>query len=466
MEEERMKRYLPINTLKKLAWIVACMGCLAPEIAHAYLNGSRAMSYGARSLGRGGVDIAVADDTTGINTNPAGMAWVEGGMADVNLSFLFPDIEMKSTANPDGSRDKDRFVMGPAAGLINHPAGSPWAFGFSVAAPDALATDYTLSANYLNSDPTRAGTASVQSAFSEWIHLRFSPAVAYKVNDRLSLGARLGIDYMTLDLRAPLGRSYLNMGTADGLGYSVGLGVQYRPIDALRLGFSVESQAYMQDLTSRRGDASLKLDVSGVGPYPTGTILAFNSMKTEVSDWESPPVVGAGIAYQINDKLSVGADFKYYFWSETNNEMKITFKGGDVDALKAASGVDSLTMPARWEDSWAMGIGGNYRMMDWMIARLGYNFGNSVTESNYTNYLTPIIFNQHMTVGSTMIFNKFELTMAVIYSFDQKETNNTVSGIDSAITTQLGGLPIDSELNSMKVDGTLTTLSLQMTTRF
>lgn len=39
--------------------------------ASAFINGSRVIGFGARSVSQGGVDIAVADDSTGINSNPA-----------------------------------------------------------------------------------------------------------------------------------------------------------------------------------------------------------------------------------------------------------------------------------------------------------------------------------------------------------------------------------------------------------
>ncbi|BBO80997.1 hypothetical protein DSCO28_15630 [Desulfosarcina ovata subsp. sediminis] len=438
--------------------------CIPPEGTQAY-NATRVMSYGARSLGRGGVDIAIADDSTGINTNPAGMSWVDGNMVDINLSILFPDVTMVNPKNKGGRKVKDRLLLAPGVGMIHHDAGRKWAFGVALAAPDALATDYTVTANYLNTDPSKPGTASCQSAFSEWIHLRLSPAVSYAPNDKLSFGARIGVDYMTLDLRAPLGRSYLNLGTTDGFGFSVGIGMQYRPNDRLHIGLTAETQSYMQDLTSRSGDASLKLDVSGLG-YPDGTILSFDDMKAEVSEWESAPVIGAGIAFQCTDRLSVGIDFKYYFWSETNDEMIIRFSGGDADAVKAAVGIDRLRIPFKWEDEWALGIGGDYRVTDWMTARLGYNYGKVAGRSNYTTYLAPIIFDHHITLGSTFSFTGFELSWALIHSLKNSESNSNPSGVDESITAQLGGIPIDSELNHLELEGALTTIALQCTWRF
>lgn len=448
--------------------------CMASGEASAFINGTRAMGFSAKSIGRGGFDIAVADDSTGINVNPAGMAFVEGGVADANITMIFPgEFRFTNPNNPDGTYNKDRFLLAPVAGAVLHRKGDKLALGFSLAAPDALATDYTIVSNYFNASPlTPDDSRSRLNAFSEWIHLRLSPAVAYAVSDKLAVGMRFGIEYMTLDLMAPLGRAYLNMGQADSFGFSFGLGVLYRPSETLSIGFSGETQAYMAEYSSRAGDAFVKLDASGLptepgGPaFPHGSILEFNDMKTKVEGFEAPPVIGAGIAFRPNEKVLLGMDFRYLFWSETNSDMLIKLYGGDVDVFRAVTGVDKLRVPFEYEDSMVLAVGGSYKLMDMMTMSLGYNYGEVVTADNFVNYLAPVVLDHHITLGSTLHLGGLDLSAAYSFSFRSSERNTTPSGVDQSLTRQLGGLPPNTELNDMEVVGYWSAIHLQFSYHF
>lgn len=465
------RRFLRVTVLSLL------LLCLVSGEAAAFINGTRAMGFSAKSIGRGGFDIAVADDSTGINVNPAGMAFVEGGVADANITMIFPgEFRFTNPNNQDGTYNKDRFLLAPVAGALLHRKGDKLALGFSLAAPDALATDYTIVSNYFNASPLTPGDSrSRLNAYSEWIHLRLSPAAAYAVSDKLAVGMRFGIDYMTLDLMAPLGRAYLNMGQADSFGFSFGFGVLYRPSDNLRVGFSGETQAYMAELSSRGSDAFVKLDVSGLPTDPTdpgspafphGSILDFNDMMTKVSGFEAPPVVGVGVAFEPTEKVLVGMDFRYLFWSETNSDMLIKLYGGDVDVFRSVTGVDRLTVPFRYEDSMVLAVGGTYKLMEMMSMSLGYNYGEVVTAENFVNYLAPVVLDHHLTLGSTLHLGGLDLCAAYSFSFRSSERNSNPSGVDQSITQQLGGLPPDTELNDMEVVGYWSAIHLQFSYHF
>jgi|GEM_PF-2276840 len=471
--EKTVLRTVPTALVVACCTLAVCLG--ASTEALAFINGTRAIGFSARSIGMGGMDIAVASDSTSINTNPAGMAQIESGIADVNMSILtFWNVDMFNPNNPDGITDKDRFALAPTAGAVYRPGGpgSKWVFGFSLAAPDALATDWTVTSNYfnavpapLNPDPDTNRTSKL-NAYSEWIHLRLSPAVAYSITKTLSVGARFGLDYMTLDLRAPLGRSYLDLGTADAFGFSFGFGLLYRPSDRFRIGVSGETRAYMADLDTRKGDAFVKLDVSGLdlglGPFPAGTILEFDDMKASVSGFDAPPVIGVGLAFEPTDRILVGVDYRYLFWSSTNDTMLIRFRGGDVAAMP----VDRLKIPFRYEDSSVVAVGGSYKLMDWMVLRAGYNYGEVVTAPNFANYLAPVVFDHHLTLGSSIFLGKLELAAAWVHSFQNTVKNRAESGVDQSVTKQLGGLPIDSELNNMKLEASWDVFALQFSFRF
>lgn len=47
-------------------------------------NGFNMIAYGAKSVTMGGADIAVARDTSAVNTNPSGLTRISGGKMDLN----------------------------------------------------------------------------------------------------------------------------------------------------------------------------------------------------------------------------------------------------------------------------------------------------------------------------------------------------------------------------------------------
>lgn len=73
-------RSLPLNR-KALPGALAALLLLTGQALAA--NGLNPIGFGAESVGMGGADLAVARDTTAMNTNPAGLAQLPGGRLDL-----------------------------------------------------------------------------------------------------------------------------------------------------------------------------------------------------------------------------------------------------------------------------------------------------------------------------------------------------------------------------------------------
>jgi long-subunit fatty acid transport protein len=76
-------------------------------------NGARPISSGARAAGRGGADTAVADDATAMNTNPAGLGFIDGQRFDQTIALFVPTIKW---TNPTGSYTSGRPSTGGVIG--------------------------------------------------------------------------------------------------------------------------------------------------------------------------------------------------------------------------------------------------------------------------------------------------------------------------------------------------------------
>lgn len=73
--------------------------CDAPAFAG---NGLFPMADGPRQRGRGGTVVAIAEDAMAINSNPAGLAFIDGRQLDVNLAIFFQDFQFKDPIQPEG----------------------------------------------------------------------------------------------------------------------------------------------------------------------------------------------------------------------------------------------------------------------------------------------------------------------------------------------------------------------------
>lgn len=70
-------------------------------------NGTRFIGTGAHAVGRGGADLGVADDANALNTNPAGLAFIDGQRFDAMTIFGFPSA---SWSGPRDEYDSDTTV--------------------------------------------------------------------------------------------------------------------------------------------------------------------------------------------------------------------------------------------------------------------------------------------------------------------------------------------------------------------
>jgi long-chain fatty acid transport protein len=52
-------------------------------------NGLNQIGFGTESVGMGGADIAVARDTSALNTNPAGLSQIKNNLIDLNGAIVY-----------------------------------------------------------------------------------------------------------------------------------------------------------------------------------------------------------------------------------------------------------------------------------------------------------------------------------------------------------------------------------------
>lgn len=411
---------------------------LIPSVAFGFIDYTRLIGYNAAALGRGGTDVAIATLPSSLNINPAGLVQLEGFQFESTLGLIHP-TEVRFDYNGwEGERyrakDKDEVLFDPALSLGYHPQGEKWAVGLSIAAPDALATDYTFHSKYF-------GTVN---SYSEYLHLRGGLGVAYQLTPQLSVGARLDYNWQTFDLRLPLGIAYLDLGQCDAFGFSAGLGILYK-LDNLSFGFAWSSRTAMSDLKSDPEAGYVKM----YDPA-TGNINTISRLDVKLKDFASPHVFAWGIAYRPIKPLRISADLKYILWSDTWKTMKVRYSGPGADALPATA----IDVPMNVKDQTPVGVGMEFFATENLTLSSGYHYGDNATPENNLFPQAPSTIEHSWTLGIRYQLRQLDIALAYIHSEGEDLQASSQHAVDVAVEPQLG-LPIgalDSELNESRLE--------------
>ncbi|NOY54102.1 MAG: aromatic hydrocarbon degradation protein [Deltaproteobacteria bacterium] len=369
-------------------------------------NGAQLIGVGATQKGMAGAVTAVPEDAITAISNPAGMATI-GSRADFNGEFFMPRRQLDFTDLPvspsafagpgeetgGGSELYALPALGWTAPAFNR---DDVFFGGGFFATGGLGVDY---------DVIDAGgafkDASVSSTF---IFAKVQPAIAWNVNERLSVGAGVSIDWQLLDIQetfaAPsLGGINLDLGRAEGVyGLGANIGAIYKINDMITVGGSYTSRQYLPEMKYRIGDSDVKNLASG------GYLASVESPGTVKLDLEFPQQFALGVAVTPLEALTLEFDVKWINWSATHDAVKLS--GNFVRKNGLGTVIDhpsSIDLNFGWDDQWVFALGGRYAVNDALTVRAGYEYAKSpINEADvFNNVALPVTVEQHASLGAS-----------------------------------------------------------------
>ncbi|WP_156906657.1 OmpP1/FadL family transporter [Desulforegula conservatrix] len=295
------------------------------------------------ALGPGFAGVtANADTAETVVTNPAGMTRFKKASGYGSPMVVYMKSETKITETETGRKQSlsDESVI-PAPGFSYiQPIDKKWAIGVG---PNAVAG---LGASYDNDWLGRY-------FLKEW-SLNFAgiaPSAAYRVNDKLSVGASIPLMYSMYSLeKAIFNGADTSDGSfeleADGWGAGVNLGILYEPTKMTRLGLVYRSKVSV----SMDGSP----DLSGI------TEERRHLLNQDVSfDTGTPQVLAGGIYHEFQNDWSFSLDVAWVDFSDFGfEEVEI----GDSSIA---------TRPADYNDLWAATLGVNYRLSSQITLQSG-----------------------------------------------------------------------------------------------
>ena len=342
-------------------------------------SGFQLMEQNASGIGNAYAgSAAVADNASTIFFNPAGMTQlqareVSGGISLVNPSFHFKDKGSSNLGNLGNAGDG-----GNAGGWAAIPNGYlSWALnkdiyvGVGFGAPFGLTTEYN--------DRWVGGAHSVKFDVKTY---NINPSVAWRVSDKVSLGAglnwqRVEAEYVRLatvggGAPAVFGdrvTSTMNL-SDDSWGWNVGALFTLSP--STKVGVSYRSQVKYD--TS--GKVKLSSDGTAAGNATLNGFIAQGRQSDVRADLTLPDTAILSVTQKLSDKWEMLGDVSWTGWSSIPK----------VDIMRSSgilNGQNAQTLDTNFRDTWRVALGANYKYSDAWKLKYGVAYDQTPVKNKY-----------------------------------------------------------------------------------
>lgn len=358
-----------------------------------YAGGFQLNEHGARAMAQGGAYAARAYDASAIYFNPAGLGFQHQNYLYAGTTLIMPASTFYGPTNLNVGTKNEMVdqLFTPINLYATYHLTDDLNVGIGINNPFGLGTEW---------NDGWSGKFITQKV--DLMSFFFSPTVAYKITDQLSVGA--GFNYVTGNVKIqryvsdpfdPHGKIDLEM-SGTGTGFS--LGVLYKISEDISAGVSYRS--------------SVKIDADGTAKF-TPNRSAYPAGDASAS-LELPATAFFGLAYKAMDNLEFEADYQYVGWS-SYKELKIDFKKDGSSTIS----------PKNYENTYILRIGGEYTMDELQI-RFGYLFDNNPVQDKYTEPLLPDADRHGYNIGFGYRINE-NMVVDVAYLFLQF-SDRTVTG--------------------------------------
>jgi long-chain fatty acid transport protein len=408
---------------KKLFTIILILGLSASQI---FASGFQINEQGARAMGMGGAFVGLADDPSAVYFNPAGITQLPGLRFSLGATYIQPNSTFTGPSPSTAESKLNNKFFYPANFYATYEAGSDLWIGFAFNSPFGLGTEWA--DNWVG---------KYRTTNTEIRTFNFSPTVAYKINNELSVAAGVTVSYadvtiakmLPLALRLnPADPSQVTIlpdadlelnGNATSIGASAG--ILYKPMKELSLGLSFHSPIKYDF----KGDATTTLGAGTPAPYvptlskmvPSGNITAPLTV---------PMVITLGAAYHISEALLLSGDFQYNAWS-SYDQLTITFESWK----DPTSGSNISTSTRDYKNSFIARLGGEYIINESLTGRLGVLYDKNPVQDARLDPTLPDADRIGLNIGvGYKLTEKLSVDLAYFYLiFKERTINNSQEAI-------------------------------------
>lgn len=346
-------------TFKIAAAAMMVAGAFATQT---YAAGFQLSEQSAIQMGRAmaGAGI-VGDDLSAVHYNPAGMTLLSGTRMQATGTWVAVNLDYESR---DGSVTENGRLKGQTipAGFITHQINdSLWA-GLGLTVPYGMGTEFD--ENWGGMD---RGTESMILTFD------INPNLAWKVNDKLSVGGGISLQYAKaklgfgFDVPSFKTAAHANV-KGDSWAWGWNVGMMFQPVETVRVGLAYRSHI------AHNADGHTTLDINGMGSLTS-------DMKVRI---KTPDTITLSATWEATDALRLSGTARWSKWSN--------FKSLSLD--NSAPAIDQIapahsTITNNWDDTWFFSVGADYKLNGQWTVRGGVAYDQGPVENQYRMAVIP-----------------------------------------------------------------------------
>lgn len=311
--------------------------------------------------------------------NVAGLTRVKGTQFSGGATYIAPKSTAKNVRFADGSRDADvQNVVHAAVSpyfTIAHQVNDKLVVALSGNSPFGMITKYD--EDWAGAD--HGVTSDVKTA-------TFTPMVAYKATDKLSLGAGLQIQYVWAHLTSGNSKTKTHSVSLNGdaldLGYQLGMMYEFTPSTRIGVGYRSEIKHKIKGEMKSSGSAYAQSQ----NPYIAGQgAIADSLLNQDISaKLNTPAMLSLGIYHDVNKRLALMAEYQRVFWSSFRELTFVSREGNNRDGADYISQVHE-----HWRDTNFYAIGASYMLDEQWKLRLGLAYDQSAVRLQHRTPRIP-----------------------------------------------------------------------------
>ncbi|MGA1845708.1 OmpP1/FadL family transporter [Deferribacter abyssi] len=451
------------------------------SISFSYAGNVDTFGIGSKATALGGAFSAYADDPFAAYYNPAGLVQMKSFTASAGVHILNPNLKIYDYSATDGVGnnvspygqdfgDKSPTLIVPHIGFAT-PINDRIAFGLAAYVP------YGLHVKWEDNPAQNAG--AYNSYESYYYRLVVSPTIAYKVNDKFSIGFGISVgrsesgvyrriyNDATINTLNNLITTYsincnsnptniycqklavaqatngkkIETDVTDSVNWSYNVGIMYKPMDQLTLGLTYRSRTH----TKFKGETEIK----GLDPITETTLnkaRVYTSVDVNFSV-DHPEQIQLGIRYQPHKRVSIEADVVWTNWSIIDQ-----YTANFEDPL--LSSTEKETFPRKWEDTKQVRVGIEWMVTDLLTLRAGYFYDPSPIPDDTFDLVWPDADKKVYSLGAGLNFGRLsiDLVLQYIVAEYQRQIGGESENLNDTYADDVTGN--EGEV-SMKADGNL-----------
>ena len=349
-------------TFKIAAAAMMVAGAFATQT---YAAGFQLSEQSAIQMGRAmaGAGI-VGDDLSAVHYNPAGMTLLSGTRMQATGTWVAVNLDYESH---DGSVTENGRLKGQTipAGFITHQINdSLWA-GLGLTVPYGMGTEFGE-----GWEGRERGTESMILTFD------INPNLAWKVNDKLSVGGGISLQYAKAELGfgfdVPSFKTVAHANVkGDSWAWGWNVGMMFQPVETVRVGLAYRSHI------AHNADGHTTLDINGMRSLTS-------DMKVRI---KTPDTITLSATWEATDALRLSGTARWSKWSNFKS-LSLDNSGFDNQMVDLIASAHS-TITNNWDDTWFFSVGADYKLNGQWTVRGGVAYDQGPVENQYRMAVIP-----------------------------------------------------------------------------